>query len=134
MKKIAYLVVIPVFWVAFAWIEIGSCANPQMGGTLRASVYHEVVTGDPHLSSSFVDRQLLQNVYNTPGQSTTARITSLLLNLAESWSNPDNTTYIFKLRKGIKFHDGTDFNAEAVKFNLERVLDANTKSPAKGEI
>jgi peptide/nickel transport system substrate-binding protein len=54
--------------------------------------------------------------------------------LAESWETPDPKTYIFKLRKGVKFHDGTDFDAEVVKFNLERVLDPKTKSRGRVEI
>jgi len=46
--------------------------------------------------------------------------------LAESWTvAPDGKSITFNLRKGIKFHDGTDFNAEAVKFNLQQVLQAN---------
>jgi peptide/nickel transport system substrate-binding protein len=46
--------------------------------------------------------------------------------LAESWNiAKDGKSITLKLRKGIKFHDGTPFNAEAVKYNLEAVLKAN---------
>jgi peptide/nickel transport system substrate-binding protein len=49
--------------------------------------------------------------------------------LAESWSAEENgKVWIFHLRKNVKFHDGTDFNADAVKFHFERVLDPKTKS------
>lgn len=46
--------------------------------------------------------------------------------LAERWeTSDDGLTYIFYLRQGVKFHDGTDFNAEAVKINMERQLPGN---------
>ncbi|WAX55159.1 ABC transporter substrate-binding protein [Jatrophihabitans cynanchi] len=44
--------------------------------------------------------------------------------LAESWSNPDARTWVFKLRKGVKFTNGEPFNAEVAKYNIERVLDS----------
>jgi peptide/nickel transport system substrate-binding protein len=51
--------------------------------------------------------------------------------LAESWTiAKDGKSITFKLRKGVKFHDGTPFNAEAVKYNLEAVLKANIPGSA----
>ncbi|HEX6288451.1 MAG TPA: ABC transporter substrate-binding protein [Herpetosiphonaceae bacterium] len=44
--------------------------------------------------------------------------------LAEEWTaNEDSTEWTFKLRQGVKFHDGTDFNADAVVFNFQRMAD-----------
>ncbi len=50
--------------------------------------------------------------------------------LAEEWdTSEDGLSWTFKLREGVLFHDGTPFNAEAVKFNIDRILDKDTKSP-----
>jgi peptide/nickel transport system substrate-binding protein len=48
---------------------------------------------------------------------------SITPNLAQSWKQIDKNTWHFFLRKGVKFHDGADFNAEAVIFNMKRVHD-----------
>lgn len=49
--------------------------------------------------------------------------------LAERWEiSPDGKVYTFYLRKGVKFHDGTPFNAEAVKFSLDRIVNPDLKS------
>ncbi len=47
--------------------------------------------------------------------------------LAESWETPDDTTYLFHLRKGVKFHDGTEMKAADVKYSFDMVL--NPKEP-----
>jgi peptide/nickel transport system substrate-binding protein len=51
--------------------------------------------------------------------------------LAQSWEMPDPKTITFKLRPGVKFHDGSDFNAEVVKWHFERMR-TDAKSTSKG--
>ena len=51
--------------------------------------------------------------------------------LAESWDEDASAmTFTIKLRKGVKFHDGTDFNAEAVKWNWQRFIDSKDEAVA----
>lgn len=58
--------------------------------------------------------------------------TNVVPGLAESWEiSKDGLTYTFKLRQGVKFHDGSDFNAEVVKFNFERWMDKSNPLHAK---
>ena len=52
--------------------------------------------------------------------------------LAKSWQQIDSKTWEFKLRDDVKFHDGTLFNANAVKVNFDRLLDPNVKAPRAG--
>ena len=55
--------------------------------------------------------------------------------LASSWeSNDDATEWMLKLRDGVKFHDGTDFDASDVVYSLNRVLDPESDSPARAAI
>lgn len=48
--------------------------------------------------------------------------------LAESWEQVDDTTYIFKLREGVKFHNGREMTAEDVKYSFDRIKDPETAS------
>jgi peptide/nickel transport system substrate-binding protein len=61
--------------------------------------------------------------------SKTDQLATLRPGLAEKWEQDpsDLKTWIFHLRRGVKFHDGTDFNADAVIFNLDRYF--NSTSP-----
>src|SRR5437867_891265 len=103
---------------------------PKRGGTLRVGFYIEAATMDPHLSGSKIDRQVYHNLYE-PLLVLDAKL-GLKPGLAESWQQPDAKTLIFKLQRGVKFHDGTDFNAEAAKFNFTR-MKTDPKSVRKGE-
>src|SRR5438477_12959262 len=58
----------------------------------------------------------------------------LVPELAESWTLLDDTTWQLRLRRGVVFHDGEPFNAEAVRFTVQRVLDPEQKSPNRATI
>ena len=92
----------------------------KKGGTLKAGLDGDILSFDPLTSGAYADREVFYNMYD----SLVAIDTNLKIipALAESWDIPDPKTYIFHLRKDVKFHDGTDFNADAVKFNLNRYL------------
>lgn len=80
---------------------------------------------DPHTVTAVNDFRILVNIYDG-----LVRYADGTLNvepsLAESWSiSDDGLEYTFELREGVEFHDGTPFNAEAVVFNFERMLDEN---------
>ncbi|TVQ85181.1 MAG: ABC transporter substrate-binding protein [Chromatiaceae bacterium] len=78
---------------------------------------------DPQVTTALNDFRILVNCYEglvryRPGTLEPAPA------LAESWEiSADGRTYRFRLRSGVRFHDGTPFDAEAVRFNLERLLD-----------
>lgn len=59
---------------------------------------------------------------------------NLVPKLAESWEQTDPTSYLLHLRKGIKFTDGTVFDAAAVKFNFDRMIDPATQNVWASEI
>src|ERR1700726_4844307 len=58
----------------------------------------------------------------------TDHLAGLRPGLAEKWEQApdDNKTWIFHLRRGVKFHDGTDFNADAVVWNLDRYFKSDS--------
>lgn len=83
---------------------------------------------DPHINASSELGIPLTSVYDTLVYQDPAT-GEFVPGLAESWSiSDDGRTYTFTLRRGVSFHDGTPFNAEAVKANLDRIADPNTKS------
>src|SRR5262250_1051022 len=105
--------------------------TPKKGGTLRVGFYLEASTMDPHLSGSKVDRQIYHNIYE-PLLTLDVKL-GIKPGLAESWQQVEPKILILKLRKSVKFQDGTDFNAEVVHFNFNR-MKTEPKSVRKGEV
>ena len=100
----------------------GGSATAQPAGTLVVGLVAEPVNLDPaqvtDFNSNRVGRRIVETLVTMPDEST-----QLVPGLAESWTiSPDGLQYTFKLRKGVKFHDGTPFNAAAVKFSIERQI------------
>src|ERR1044071_7719890 len=102
-------------------------ADAQGGGALTIALDQEPPTLDPHASPSAVTYQVIASVaenllYRGPDG-------KLVPWLAESWTTArDGKSVTFKLRRDVKFHDGTPFNAEAVKFNFDRIVDPKFKA------
>jgi peptide/nickel transport system substrate-binding protein len=108
-----------------------SAGAPKKGGTLRVALTVDVTLLDPLMSGSKLDRQVYHNLYD-PLLVLDEKL-GIQPNLAESWQLPDPKTLILKLRQGVKFHDGTDFNAEAARINFDRMAN-DPKSVRKGEV
>ena len=105
----------------------GSSATPQyigpkLGGTLTVALGADIKYADPALvsdpSSLYVANQVVEGLVGMePGSTSTIMP---VLAAALPTVSPDGRTYTFKLRSGIKFQDGTGFDAAAVKFNYDR--------------
>ena len=102
------------------------------GGSLTALLASDPTSLDPHFGQGGGDHQFFWMIhdnlvnYNQKGELDAS------ISLAEKWEQPEPTTITMKLRSGINFHDGTPFNAAAVKFNIERAQ--SDKSAAKSQM
>ncbi|WP_282935943.1 ABC transporter substrate-binding protein [Paenibacillus sp. RC67] len=105
-------------------------ANGQpavQGGDLSFALATSPDTLDPHRSGLAVAVRVIRTIYD----SLVVQLPDNTIKpwLATEWSiSPDGKSYTFKLRKDVVFQDGTPFNAEAVKFNYDRIINPETKA------
>ena len=93
----------------------------KSGGTLVVALPGDITRTDPAMiddsNSSYVMQNVMEGLVSLKAGSTSEIVPAL----AESWTtSADGKTYEFKIRKGVKFHDGTDVNADAVVYNYDR--------------
>jgi len=89
-------------------------------------------TMDPHMHFERVGILMNINMYDSLLHKNTKL--EYEPSLATAWKALNDTTWEFKLRQGVKFHNGDPFSAEDVKFTFDRVLDPATKSPQYGNV
>jgi peptide/nickel transport system substrate-binding protein len=102
-------------------------AQDATGGEITVGLDFEPDNLDPHVTPYAVAHSVMMNIFDPlvwrdnegnfqPG-------------LAESWEvSEDGTEFTFHLKEGVTFHDGSPFDAEAVKFNFDRIADPETQS------
>ncbi len=98
------------------------------GGTLVIARLSDANNLDPHFSTQINSMAVVQHkMYE--GLVMMDRNSEYKPLLATEWNQKDDVTWEFTLRDGVTFHDGTPFDAEAVKKTLERILDKNEPTP-----
>ncbi len=130
MKKLVGVMVLSVLGLTLISLTVGGLA--QGDNTLTVGLDADPPNLDPAVSSAFVDRQVQNQIYD--------KLVDIDPNLkvipmlATKWQvGGSGLVYTFTLRSGVKFHDDTAFDANAVKFNLERYMTLEG-SRRKGEL
>jgi ABC-type transport system substrate-binding protein/ABC-type dipeptide/oligopeptide/nickel transport system permease component len=121
-------------WLATLCLA-GVAALPAVaGGSITIGMQLEPPILDPTASpAAAISEALYGNVYE--GLVQFAADGSVLPCLAESWDvSADGLTYTFHLRGGVRFHDGSRFDAATAKFSLERALAADSSNPQKSRL
>jgi len=109
-----------------------AAAPAAAGGTLTFAIENDVIDFDPMASRAFVDRNAHYQIYDSLVR--VDQTGKIIPWLAEKWdTSADGKQVTFSLRKDVKYHDGTPFDADSVKWNIDRyrMTDASAR---KGEL
>jgi peptide/nickel transport system substrate-binding protein len=120
--------------LAAGQLPFASAARAQSAGTLRAGItgYNVINTLDPGKASLISEFYVIWALYN--GLVKLDANSNPVPDLAASLKVVDTKTLEFKLRQGVKFHDGTVMTSDDVKFTIERLLDDKVASPNKSKV
>lgn len=88
--------------------------------TLKIGTDAEPIGFDPHTTPAHASIRIMNQMYETLVELDDDL--NVIPELAVSWEQPDDLTYIFKLREGVKFHSGRELKAADVKYSFERIL------------
>ena len=97
--------------------------TPRRGGVLMAVIGADAPSLDAHQESTFATLQLVAPLYSTLLQIDPYNYPKVIGDVATEWKvSPDGLTYTFKLRPGIKFHDGSPLTADDVKATYDKIV------------
>lgn len=132
MRRFVIMMLAGVLLAGLVLPSAAQTAGPRYGGTLRAGMQTDPVGLDPHLTTATATRNMMENVYDTLVMvSAEGRYVP---GLAESWTTAaDGLTWTFKIRSGVRFHNGRTMTAEDAAYSINRIRDPNTKSPRAGD-
>jgi len=113
-------------------LTLGACTQSRAtsGQALTIGFETSPLSLDPRLAIDAASYRIIQLLFNGLVKKDPAA--QLLPDLAERWDTPTPTTYIFSLRKGVRFHDGTELTAADVKATFDAIRDPALKSPKQG--
>lgn len=100
--------------------------TPKQGGKIVIGHDADVLTLDPALTTDEASRPVQALLFNSLVKFNEKM--EPVADLAESWDVRDGTTYVFKLRQGVKFHNGDPLLASDVKFSIDRMSDPDVAS------
>jgi peptide/nickel transport system substrate-binding protein len=113
--------------------EKAAPAAAKGAAEIKIALASEPNSFDPHLTVGRNTQIFIANVFD--GLSARDDKNNVTPGLATEWKVLDDKNgWQFKLRQGVKFHNGDDFNAESVKYTIERVIDPATKSTISSEV
>ena len=107
-----------------AWEGSPSAAEqPQRGGILTYAVGNDSATIDGHQESTYGCVQPIAPFYSLLLKWDEDNYPKIIGDLAESWTvSPDHKNYTFKIRKGVKFHDGTLLTSKDIKASYDKII------------
>ncbi|MFB3885878.1 MAG: ABC transporter substrate-binding protein [Thermodesulfobacteriota bacterium] len=113
----------------FSQEKVGRKEAPTVGGTYRRPLEFSPKTLDPALSTDIYSVTIIQQIYD--GLVQFDQDLNVVPGLAKSWKiTPDGLSYLFYLRKGVKFHNGRELTANDFVYSFSRILDPKTQSSA----
>src|SRR5262245_22707477 len=113
--------------IALALVALAAPARgadtPRRGGILLAAIAADAPSLDPHQEETFATLQLVAPCYSTLLQIDPYNYPKVIGDVATEWKiAPDGLTYTFKLRQGIRFHDGSPLTSADVKVTYDKIV------------